>query len=64
MVENMFTQSCSSAADGQDLTESEKLALAIANVRTSGRKRKPPTILTLSPPRQTSGWIRGALRYN
>uniref|UniRef100_A0A6P8HNP5 BRCA2-interacting transcriptional repressor EMSY-like n=1 Tax=Actinia tenebrosa TaxID=6105 RepID=A0A6P8HNP5_ACTTE len=54
--------SSSSAEHEEGLTESERLALeAIANVRTSGRKRKPPTILSLSPPRQTSGWIRGAL---
>lgn len=54
-----------SSSGGQELSESEKLALeAIANVRTSSRKRKPPTVLTLSPPRQTSGWVRGALRYS
>lgn len=61
---NMLAQSSGSGEHEHGLTESERLALeAIANVRTSGRKRKPPSILTLSPPRQTSGWIRGALRY-
>ena len=33
-----------------------------ASVRTSGRKRKPPTMAETSPSRQVNSWVRGALR--
>ena len=47
-----------------ELTEKEMKALeAFGSVRTSGRKRKPPSSLDVSPPRQISGWVRGALRF-
>ena len=57
------TSSSNSATDCTELTEKEIRALeAFGNVRTSGRKRKPPSSLDVSPPRQVSGWVRGALR--
>ena len=57
------TSSCSSTPECLDLTEKEIKALeTAANVRTSGRKRKPPWSLDVSPSRQVSGWVRGALR--
>jgi len=56
------TSSSNSASESTELTEKEIKALeAIGNIRTSGRKRKPPTSLDVSPPRQVSGWVRGAL---
>ncbi|KAJ7351015.1 hypothetical protein OS493_037195 [Desmophyllum pertusum] len=56
------TSSSNSATDCSELTEKEIRALeAFGNVRTSGRKRKPPSSLDVSPPRQISGWIRSAL---
>lgn len=58
------TSSSNSASESTELTEKEIKALeAIGNIRTSGRKRKPPTSLDVSPLRQVSGWVRGALRY-
>ena len=58
------TSSSNSATEFPELTEKEIRALeAFGNVRTSGRKRKPPSSLDVSPPRQVSGWVRGALRY-
>lgn len=58
------TSSSNSATECPELTEKEIRALeAFGNVRTSGRKRKPPSSLDVSPPRQVSGWVRGALRY-
>lgn len=58
------TSSSNSATECTELTEKEIKALeAFGNVRTSGRKRKPPTSLDVSPSRQVSGWVRGALRY-
>lgn len=57
------TSSSNSATECTELTEKEIRALeAFGNVRTSGRKRKPPSSLDVSPPRQVSGWVRGALR--
>lgn len=57
------TSSSNSATESFELTEKEIKALeAFGNIRTSGRKRKPPTSLDVSPPRQISGWVRGALR--
>lgn len=57
------TSSSNSATECPELTEKEIRALeAFGNVRTSGRKRKPPSSLDVSPPRQVSGWVRGALR--
>jgi len=57
------TSSSNSATECSELTEKEIRALeAFGNVRTSGRKRKPPSSLDVSPPRQVSGWVRGALR--
>lgn len=58
------TSSSNSASESIELTEKEIKALeAFGSIRTSGRKRKPPTSLDVSPPRQVSGWVRGALRY-
>lgn len=59
------TSSSNSATEcSVELTEREIKALeAFGSVRTSGRKRKPPTSLDVSPPRQVSGWVRGALRF-
>lgn len=58
------TSSSNSATELPELTEKEIKALeAFGNIRTSGRKRKPPSSLDVSPPRQVSGWVRGALRY-
>lgn len=58
------TSSSNSASESPELTERELKALeAFGSIRTSGRKRKPPTSLDASPPRQVSGWVRGALRY-
>ena len=58
------TSSSNSATESPELTERELKALeAFGSIRTSGRKRKPPTSLDVSPPRQVSGWFRGALRY-
>ena len=57
------TSSSNSATESVELTEKEIRALeAFGSIRTSGRKRKPPTSLDVSPPRQVSGWVRGALR--
>ena len=57
------TSSSNSASESPELTERELKALeAFGSIRTSGRKRKPPTSLDVSPPRQVSGWVRGALR--
>lgn len=56
------TSSSNSASESTDLTEKEIRALeAFGNIRTSGRKRKPPSSLDTSPQRQVSGWVRGAL---
>lgn len=56
------TSSSNSASESIELTEKEMRALeAFGNIRTSGRKRKPPMSLDASPLRQVSGWVRGAL---
>ena len=64
-VDILSVGSSGSSNDSTDkeMTDRERKALeAIASVRTSGRKRKAPMALDVSPPRPTAGWIRSALR--
>ena len=64
-VDILSIGSASSSNDSMDkeMTDKERKALeAIANVRTSGRKRKAPLALDVSPPRPGAGWIRSAVR--
>ena len=61
-VDILSTTTSSSGSPSNSFENKDLMENAAANVRTSGRKRKPPTTLDLSPSRQVSSWVRGALR--